>query len=68
MKIFEKECIDIKNNYPLYTNFIDNYFIINKKSYFIDGSLDYLRVPKDCRTNNFLENYNGYFRSKFGEA
>ena len=67
LKIFEKECIDIKNNYPLYTNFIDNYFIINKKSYFIDGSLDYLRVPKDCRTNNFLENYNGYIKSKLGK-
>ena len=33
LKIFEKECRDIKNNYPIYTNFIDNYFIIYKKNF-----------------------------------
>ena len=55
LKIFEKECIEIKNNYPNFSNFIDNYFIINKKPFFIDKSLDYLSVLKDYRTNYFLE-------------
>ena len=55
MEIFDKECRDIKENYPIYTNFIENYFIINKKIYFQDGSLNF-NVPKDCRTNNYLEN------------
>ena len=48
-------------------NFIENYFIINKKIYFQDGSLNYFNVPKDCRTNNYLENYNGYIKSKLGK-
>ena len=64
MEIFDKECRDIKENYPIYTNFIENYFIINKKIYFQDGSLNYFKVLKDCRTNNYLENYNGYIKSK----
>ena len=67
MEIFDKECRDIKENYPIYTNFIENYFIINKKIYFQDGSLNYFKVPKDCRTNNYLENYNGYIKSKLGK-
>ena len=62
-----KKNVYIKNNYPNYTNFIDNYFIVNKKSFFIDGWLNYSSVPKDCRTNNFLENYNGYIKSKLGK-
>ena len=67
IEIFDKECRDIKENYPKYTNFIENYFIINKKIYFQDGSLNYFNVPKDCRTNNYLENYNGYIKSKLGK-
>ncbi len=39
----------------------------NKKKYFEDQSLNYNLVPKDCRTNNFLENYNGYIKSKLGK-
>ena len=67
MEIFDKECRDIKENYPKYTNFIENYFIINKKIYFQDGSLNYFNVLKDCRTNNYLENYNGYIKTKLGK-
>ena len=62
MKIFV-----VKENYPLYYNFIDNYFMINKKKFYIDGSLNYLQVPINCKTCNFLENYNGYIKSKLGK-
>ena len=57
----------IKNNFQINTNFIDNYFIIYTKNFFIDGSLNYLRVQKDCRTINILENYNGSIKSKLGK-
>ena len=35
--------------------------------YFIDNSLDYFRIPEDCRSNSYLENYNGYIKSKLGK-
>ena len=39
----------------------------NKLPYFEDNSLNYYNVPKDARTNNFLENYNGYIKNKLGK-
>ena len=53
----------ISNDYPKYSNFLNNYFLRNKLQYFKDQSLDYYRIPKDCRTNNFLENYNGHLKN-----
>jgi len=64
---FNEECKKLIENYPQYTNFINNYFIKNKKQCFIDQSLNYHLVPSDCRTNSFLENYNGYIKSKLGK-
>ena len=57
----------ISSKYPSYTNFINNYFTENKLEYFKDLSLDYSRIPKDCRTNNYLENYNGYLKNQLGK-
>ena len=67
MKIFESEIKKLSNEYPKYVNFINNYILGNKKTYFEDGSLDYSKVPKDCRSNSFLENYNGFIKSKLGK-
>ena len=67
MKIFEKECNRISKKYPNHLNFINNYFINNKKNFFEDQSLNYHLIPLDCRTNSFLENYNGYIKSKLGK-
>ena len=58
---------NIKKEYPIYINFLDEYFIKNKLEYFKDLSLDYCRIPNDCRTNNYLENYNGYIKSQLGK-
>ena len=58
---------NIKKEYPNYINFLDEYFIKNKLEYFKDLSLDYSRIPNDCRTNNYLENYNGYIKSQLGK-
>ena len=62
-----KECKKLEKNYPIYKNFINNYFLKNKISYFEDNSLNYSLVPRDCRTNSFLENYNGFIKSKLGK-
>ena len=53
IKIFDLECGNLIKEYPTYDNFINNYFIHNKKKYFEDGSLDYSTVSKDCRSNSF---------------
>ena len=64
MKIFDAEGDRLIKKYPNHNNFIKNYFIVNKKNFL---SLNYLKVKKDCRTNNFLENYNGYIKQKLAK-
>ena len=44
-----------------------NYFKVNKMQYFEDNSLNYNIIPDDCRTNNFLENYNGFIKLVLGK-
>ena len=58
---------NIIKEHPKYCNFLDEYFIKNKLEYFKDLSLDYSKIPNDCRTNNYLENYNGYIKSQLGK-
>ena len=55
------------DEHPKYNNFINEYFKPNKLIYFRNFSLDYSKIPQDCRTNNYLENYNGYIKSKLGK-
>ena len=67
IEIVNKILEDTKKLYKYHSNFIENYFKINKMSYFIDNSLNYDIIPEDCRTNNFLENYNGYIKRVLGK-
>ena len=60
-------CDNLSNEKKAYSNYINNYFLPNKLPYFEDNSLNYYNVPKDARTNNFLENYNGYIKNKLGK-
>ena len=50
--------------FPLYSNFLNNYFISYYKEYFISGDYNYNNIPLDCRSNSFLENYNRYLKEK----
>ena len=54
-------------NIPYIQNFLNNYITANKLTFFEDQSLNYFRIPKDCRTNNYLENYNGYIKKQLGK-
>ena len=57
----------LESLYPKFKNFIENYFIKNKMLYFKDNSLNYNNIPHDCRTTNYLENYNGYIKNQLGK-
>ena len=61
------ELNNISKKYPLFENFINQYFITNKMEFFEDNSLNYNLIPSDCRTNNYLENYNGFIKSQLGK-
>lgn len=66
IKIFDDICNEIITEYPLFTNYIKNYFINTKRIYFLIGNYDYHNIPNDCKSNSFLENYNKYLKEKFG--
>ena len=57
----------LKSQFPEYNNFLTNYFEKNFEPFFLDKSLDYQSIPSNCRTNNFLENYNGYIKTHLGK-
>ena len=67
MNYVESQLKNIIKENPLYENFIENYFRKNKLPFFEDFSLNYHNVPKEYRTNNFLENYNGFIKSQLGK-
>ena len=67
ISLIEKFLDNLIDEHPKYNNFINEYFKPNKLIYFKNFSLDYSKIPKDCRTNNYLENYNGYIKSKLGK-
>ena len=57
----------LKSQFPEYNNFLTNYFVKNFEHFYLDKSLDYQSIPSNCRTNNFLENYNGYIKTHLGK-
>ena len=62
-----KQCQRLSEEYPTYYNFLHNYFLVNKISFFKDNSLNYHKVPIDYSSNSFLENYYGYIKDKLGK-
>ena len=67
INVIKDKYIEIILKYPEYSNYITNYFLQSKIKYFEDNSLNYLDIPRDCRSNRFLENYNGYIKEKLGK-
>ena len=63
----KKKLNNITKKFPLFSNYINNYFMEKKLKDFEDNSLYYKKITKECRTNNFLENYNGYIKSCLGK-
>ena len=67
ISFFEKNLDKLVDEHPKYNNFINGYFKPNKLSNFKNFSLDYSKILKDCRKNNYLENYKGYIKSQLGK-
>jgi hypothetical protein len=67
MNYVKQKLENIITKYTKYQNFINNYFIKEKLKYFEDNSLNYDLVPEKFRTNNFLENYNLFIKTKLCE-
>ena len=68
LKYVDDKLEEIKVNYPIYTNYIENYFIKFKYKYFVNVNLNYDLIPKDIRSNSFLENYNRYIKKMLGDT
>ena len=66
-KICQNALKKLKSQFPEYNNFLTNYFEKNFEHFYLDKSLDYQSIPSNCRTNNFLENYNGYIKTHLGK-
>ena len=58
---------NLKKKYNEFANLLDNYFIKYKYNYFINGDYNYSKIPKDVRSNSFLENYNTFLKKKLGK-
>ena len=57
----------LKNDYPNYSNYINNYYIKYYNEYFKNNEYNYNILPEDCKSNSFLENYNKYIKDKLGK-
>ena len=67
IKIFDKITDELKNKYPNFENFVENYFIKNKRKFFVSKDFDYYHIPNDSRSNSYLESYNKYIKNILGE-
>ena len=67
MEKFNELIDEIIDKHPDYENFISDYFIKNKKTYFEDSSYNYQIIPYECRSNSALENYNKYLKNNLGK-
>ena len=54
LKYIYDKCNYLSIEYSNHYNFIYNYFLPNKLPFFEDNSLDYFKVPNDCRSNSFF--------------
>lgn len=67
MDIFNMLINNIIEEHSEYADYINKYFIINKKKYFEDESYNYCLIPVDCRTNSNIEIYNRYIKTNLGK-
>ena len=67
IKFFDDKIDSLKKNYEDFNNFINNYFIKNKRRFFISKDFDYYNIPQDIRSNSYIETYNKFIKENLGK-
>ena len=67
MKIFEDIISKLIKEYKEDYYVLIDYFVTNKKQYFIEGNYNYNLIPNDIRSNSYLERYNKEIKNYLGE-
>ena len=67
IKYFDDTVDNIKKKNPIFTNFIDKYFIKVKRKYFVSKDFDYYHIPNDIRANSYVETYNKFIKENLGK-
>lgn len=57
---------NLETKFPEFENIFENYFKEFKYKYFKAGDYNYNKIPIDCPTNSYLENYNWYIKKNLG--
>ena len=60
--------MQLKEKYPKYNNFIENYFCKTKLKHFLSNEYNYSLIPEDCRSISYLENYNKIMKESLGKS
>lgn len=67
IKYFDDTVDNIKKKNPIFTNFIDKYFIKVKRKFFVSKDFDYYHIPNDIRANSYVETYNKFIKENLGK-
>ena len=62
IKYFDDTVDNIKKKNPIFTNFIDKYFIKVKRKFFVSKDFDYYHIPNDIRANSYVKTYNKFIK------
>ena len=67
IKYFDDTVDNIKKKNPIFTNFIDKYFIKVKRKFFVSKDFDYYHIPNDIRANSYVKTYNKFIKENLGK-
>ena len=66
MNYFNEYINQLKIENKPFKNFIENYFVKNKKKYFVNEDYNYYKYSDTIRSNSYIETYNKYIKSQLG--
>ena len=66
MKIFDEFINNLISENKPFINFINNYFLKNKRKYFLNEDYNYSKYICTVRSNSYIEYYNKYVKNELG--